>query len=116
MHKLGCVEEGGTYELTGLEQVHAEITENVVLAVENLADPFVNPSVQSPVSMRAPRVGDRPGVGDELFHDLLVDLLHIDPLVELGRKLCRLQEPGIHLGRHAGDWSPSSRQGEVVSC
>ena len=34
------------------------------------------------------------------LHDLEVDLLHINLLIELGRKLGALEELGIHAGRH----------------
>ncbi len=35
-----------------------------------------------------------------LFHDLQVDLVHVDLLIELGGELCALEEPRIDAGSH----------------
>lgn len=37
---------------------------------------------------------------DGLFHDLQVDLLHINLLVELGWEFCALEELRVDTGRH----------------
>jgi hypothetical protein len=38
----------------------------------------------------------------ELLHNLDIDLLHVDFLIELWRELCRPQQFRIHAGRHGG--------------
>jgi hypothetical protein len=39
---------------------------------------------------------------DLLSHDLQVDLLHVDLLIEFGGEFGRLQKPCVHFGLHGG--------------
>jgi hypothetical protein len=63
-----------------LKQVVTKLDNHIVVIFENVCDPS----------------------GYELLHNLNIDLLDIDALVELRRELRRLQQLRIHAHRHGG--------------
>lgn len=85
-----------THVARTLEKSEAKLDYHVIFVSENFGDLACNPSGPS-VSGRC-----RGGVAGLLLHDLDIDLLHVDLLVELRRELRLRAQLLIHRCRHIG--------------
>lgn len=79
-----------------LQHAKDKVNDHIIFNPENFDDPLRNPSE----GLSAAKSKSCRRTRDPLFHDLQVDLLHVDLFGELERKLCALEQLRIYAAGH----------------
>lgn len=95
-----------THVPSALDQVAAELNDDVIVVAQDVGNPSSNPSKHEARQLECGRDAmnrkERGSINDVLFHHLQVDFLRVHLLVEDGWELGALEELRVHAGRHGG--------------
>lgn len=91
-----------THVSGALDEVEAKLSDDIILISKYLGDSACNPPAEGrDVSTPAEKLAEGlERIRNALFHNLQVDLLHVNLLVELRREFRALEELRIDSGRH----------------